>query len=967
MGTTSLRRVESILAPVPRAASRRRLCPGRLLLCAASLSATVLALPAWAVDLVSVNINGVSGNLPSGGAALSADGNVVAFFSDANNLVSGDSNQARDVFVRDRNALQTERVSVSSAGGQANGASQSNGGAPAINDDGTLVAFYSDASNLVAGDSNGAADVFLRNRAAGTTELVSVSLSGKSGNGASRFPSISADGRLIAFQSAASDLVAGDTNNKTDIFVRDLQSGVTERLCGVEPNADSSAPSISADGNFVAFVSSATNLVVTDTKGRKNVFVCDRAASSIELISVNAAGAPGNADSIVPVINGDGSVVAFKSNADNLVAGDSNGNVDVFVRDRMAGATERISISVIGTDSNGESYAPAVSRDGRFVVFGSEATNLVSHDTNTAADLFVRDRQNRFTLLADLLANGFQPSAGIPDAPAAISADDKTVAFASFVSQYVPNDLNEQADVFASSNPFVCAAASSCPVGFSCVAGFCTAPTPTPTPSTTPTKTGTPTVTPTVTPTPTPTPTISCFVDTDCPRGQVCDPVGKYCKPAPTPTPLTPCTTGDDCPPTDKCVDGFCQPKVTPTATITPTPLPTCTTDAECVEPGTHCRAGVCVPVRECDDADPNVDRKQCRGDREACVEHACECGGDCNLDGLVLGNEVSQMVCVLSGQCPLSQCAAGDFNGDGTIKGSEICTAVTNLGLGCPGEGQPLVTGQAAAEVRSLDIGSDSGAPGTMVTIGISLSGGGNVATAQTDVLLDTTVLEVPIDASTACTVDPRVAATDVAFAFLPQTPPTAPGMARLRLFVADLNICRDNQPYPLPAFTDGSLVLCQFRINPLATPGTVSPLVAERLNIGDPRGVEYIATSTAGSVTVTAPPPCAEETDCPGGTHCRDSQCIPVIGCNGPAQCPGGNLETCVNGVCECVGDCNLDGNVFVNEITIGRRIALDQLPLNACPAADSNLDGFVFVNEITFSRKNAVSGCPLGRVQP
>ncbi|MFN8624830.1 MAG: EB domain-containing protein [Candidatus Binatia bacterium] len=967
MGTRSSHRVESILAPSPRSISRRRLCHLRLLLWAASAYSIAMALPVSAVDLVSININGVSGNLPSGGAALNADGSVVAFYSDANNLVSGDTNQVRDIFVRDRNAQHTERVSVSSAGEQANGTSHSNGGAPGISDDGMIVTFYSNASNLVTGDGNGAADVFVRDRGAGTTALVSANPSGTSGNGASRFPSVSADGHFVAFQSAASDLILGDTNNRTDIFVRDLQTGVTERLCNVEPNADSTAPSISADGNYVAFVSSATNLVLSDTKGRRNVYVCNRTASSIELVSVNAAGEPGNADSIVPMINGDGSIVAFKSNANNLVSGDGNGNVDVFVRDRNAGTTERISISVTGTDSNGESYAPVVSRDGRFVVFGSEATNLVSHDTNAAADLFVRDRENRFTMLADLLANGFQPSAGLPDAPAAISADVKTIAFASFVSQYVPNDLNEQADVFATSNPFVCAAASTCPVGFSCVAGFCTAPTPTPTASATPTRTGTPTPTPTVTPTPTPTPTISCFVDTDCPRGQVCDPVGKYCKPAPTPTPLTPCTTPEDCPSTDNCVNGYCQPKVTPTATVTPTPLPTCTTDEQCAEPGTHCRAGVCVPVRECDDIDPNVDRKECRGDREACVQHTCECGGDCNLDGLVLGNEVTQMVCVLSGNCPLSQCAAGDFNGDGTIKGSEVCTAVTNLGLGCPGEGQPLVTGQAAAETRSLDIGSASGAPGTVVTIGVGLSGGGDVATAQLDLLLDTNVLEVPADASTACTVDPRVAATDVAFAFLPQTPPSAPGLARVRLFVADLNICRDNEPYPLPAFTEGSLVICQFRINPLATPGTVSPLDAARLNIGDPRGVEYIAASTSGSITVTEPPPCAQDSECPDGTHCRAGVCKGIRPCSGPMAGPTeclGRREACIeeNGssVCECGGDCNLDGIVRSNEITALVRIYTGLTPLSACPADDINGDTIVRSNEVTAVTINYGSGC-------
>ena len=360
-------------------------------------------------------------------------------------------------------------------------------------------------------------------------------------------------------------------------------------------------------------------------------------------------------------------------------------------------------------------------------------------------------------------------------------------------------------------------------------------------------------------PTPTPTPTgIPCFFDRDCPLGQVCDPVDRVCKPAPTPTPTIPCTEDEDCPTGLTCVDGVCRDLSTPTPT--PTPLKTCTTDEECVQlegPGYHCRANVCVPIRECDDEDPVLDRVLCRGEREACVNNACECGGDCNLDGYVFGNETSQMICVLTGQCPLSECAAGDFNGDGEITGNEVCTAVTNLGLGCPGEGQPL-TIDRSGEIRSLDVGSASGFPGESVAITVNLSGGGDVATAQLDLLFEEAVLEIP-DPETDCEVDARLAATDAAFTFLPQTPDTPPGKVRLRLFVGDINLCRDGLSFPLGAFDVGPLVSCTFRIRSDAPAGD-STLLPERLNIGDPHGAVFGAVSMAGAVRVlstTGPTP--------------------------------------------------------------------------------------------------------------
>jgi hypothetical protein len=359
-------------------------------------------------------------------------------------------------------------------------------------------------------------------------------------------------------------------------------------------------------------------------------------------------------------------------------------------------------------------------------------------------------------------------------------------------------------------------------------------------------------------PTPTPTP-IPCFVDRDCPLGQVCDPVQKVCKPAPTPTPTIACPDGI-CPDGLACINGVCVDLSTPTPT--PTPLPPCVSDSDCLA-GFHCRANVCVPIRECDDNDPVLDRSMCRGVRETCANGVCECGGDCNLDGYVLGNETTIMTSLLN-QADISSCLAGDFNGDGDITANEVCAAMTNLGLGCPGEGLPLLIDRSG-ESRTLDISSASGFPGDTVQITVSLGGGGDVATTQMDLLFDATVLDIP-DPAVDCQVDARLVATDATFAYLPQTPTTPPGHARLRLFVGNIDICKDGLTFPIGAFDQGPLLSCTFHIRTDAAPGdsvlkadpdtSADPAHPNRLNIGDPHGAVFTGASTAGKVTVFGPP---------------------------------------------------------------------------------------------------------------
>jgi Tol biopolymer transport system component len=422
--------------------------------------AVILGSTGWAqvTERVSVNSSGAQGNGNSGsygGRSISADGRYVAFSSLATILVPGDTNGTWDVFVRDRQRGTTERVSVDSSGAQGNSYSGFNFGFYdlSISADGRFVAFDSYATNLVPGDTNGFIDVFVRDRQSGTTERVSVATGGTQGNNYSCAPLISADGRYIAFTSYAFDLVPGDTNGFADVFVRDRQSGTTQRVSvdsgGAQGNRDSGGTSISADGRYVAFSSEASNLVSGDTNGFFDVFVRDRQNATTERVSVDSGGAQGNGNSARASISADGRYVAFKSIATNLVPGDTNALDDVFVRDRQSGTTERVSVDSGGAqgNANSEDYcSPSISADGRYVAFGSYATNLVPGDTNGFTDVFVRDRQSATTERVSVNSGGAQGNSY--SLSPSISADGRYVAFDSSATNLVPGDTNGLYDVF---------------------------------------------------------------------------------------------------------------------------------------------------------------------------------------------------------------------------------------------------------------------------------------------------------------------------------------------------------------------------------------------------------------------------------------------------------------------------------------------------------------------------------------
>ena len=355
--------------------------------------------PGSSIELVSVNTRAAQGNSDSQASAITPDRRYVAFASSADNLVPGDTNAAFDVFVRDRLRGATERVSVGPLGVEGDGDSGlSTFRAVDISADGRYVAFVSTASNFApVVDTNGNEDVFIHDRRTGTTELVSVGLDGTAQSGSE--PSISTDGRFVSFTSFGDQLVAGDTNFASDIFVRDRLAGTTERVsvtsAGAEVSQGSFVSALSASGQFVAFNSFSGDFISGDRNDAVDVFVHDRQTGATEGISTRTACDPTIGDicgnSLLGSISRNGRFVGFESAMQNLVQGDNDFFSDAFVADRQTGRLRLVSQSSAGVKGNDDSFAPLVSADGRYVVFSSRAGNLVRKDSNQQQDVFRRD------------------------------------------------------------------------------------------------------------------------------------------------------------------------------------------------------------------------------------------------------------------------------------------------------------------------------------------------------------------------------------------------------------------------------------------------------------------------------------------------------------------------------------------------------------------------------------------------
>jgi Tol biopolymer transport system component len=364
--------------------------------------------PSGELRRISVSGAGAEGNGDSWAQALSADGNCAVFTSNATNLVANDTNGNSDVFLYNWDNRTIERVSLAHDGAQGNGDCET----AAVSGEGRHVAFATNATNLVPGGTTGY-QVFLRDRTAATTELVSCATDGTAANDASGAPTISNDGQRIAFFSYADNLVAGDSNVAEDIFLRDRAAGSTVRVSlgpsDVEANGASFAPALSADGLFVAFSSDATNLdgPGNDTLGHRDIFVRDLANTVTERMRTDDGWEP-DGDGNDPQISADGRFVVYSSDATNLVDGDGNGFSDVFIHDRLTARTRRLSVSTFGAEANSGSIVPAISGDGTLVAFASRASTLVDGDTNAASDVFLaRDTGSALTV-----GQTFQVNAG---------------------------------------------------------------------------------------------------------------------------------------------------------------------------------------------------------------------------------------------------------------------------------------------------------------------------------------------------------------------------------------------------------------------------------------------------------------------------------------------------------------------------------------------------------------------------
>ena len=347
-------------------------------------------------------------------------------------------------------AAITQLVSTGTAGEPANGHCDW----PVITPDGRYVAFHSDASNVVPGDTNGCSDVFVADRDSGGLTRASVAGDGTQGNDDSFVSAISADGRYVAFVSHATNLVDGDTNSAEDVFLHDLLTGQTARVSvssdGLQPMQDSFRAALSADGRYVAFSSRSPELDPEDTNIFYDVFLHDRLTGETVRVSVAGDGSEGNGDSLRPAITADGRYIAFESTASNLVPGDSNNVYDVFVHDMETGETERVSVASDGTQGNDESRPCATSADGRHIVFHSAASNLVPDDTNDCWDVFVHDMETGETERVSVSTDGIQGNArsGLLWMDPSISSDGRYVTFTSEAWNLVPGDTNAARDVF---------------------------------------------------------------------------------------------------------------------------------------------------------------------------------------------------------------------------------------------------------------------------------------------------------------------------------------------------------------------------------------------------------------------------------------------------------------------------------------------------------------------------------------
>lgn len=401
------------------------------------------------ITRISTTAEGSETNNHSFAPSISGNGRYIAFQSDATNLVADDTNGFTDVFLYDRYTQQIKCVSRNIEGKSANFKSNF----PIISHDGHYVVFQSDASDLVANDTNQVRDIFIYDVTQGTIKLISMDSQGMQGDGPSSFPVISADGHYIAFHSDATNLVADDTKTYTDIFLHDRITNETTRISvsskGTQANNSSYGATISGDGRYIAYTSDARNLVTNDTNSKTDIFLYDRENATTQRISVDETGIEANNVSYEPVLSLDGQWSTFVSRATNLVPDDNDTNQveDVFLRNLTTGKTTRISINEQGQEGDNASFAPRISGNSRYIAFNSEANNLTTDDENDTIDVFLYDSDTQHITNMTPFSQTFSNSSA-SYYPPAISDDGRFVAYESRALNLIASDLNESADIF---------------------------------------------------------------------------------------------------------------------------------------------------------------------------------------------------------------------------------------------------------------------------------------------------------------------------------------------------------------------------------------------------------------------------------------------------------------------------------------------------------------------------------------
>lgn len=431
------------------------------------LASSVLARQYRTIERINVTVIGQQANQGQR-PVVSGDGRFVAFWSDSQILIAGDNNNAPDIFLHDRQ--EGRLVYATWAAGGTQTANGTNYAEIDISDSGTLVAYASDANNIVANDTNNATDVFVFDYGVNVSARVSVAKDNVQANGKSYRPVISGNGILVAYRSEATNLVNNDTNGQADVFLFDRTPNLEFPVARINVGSDGVTQSngedgtdpiaVNNDGSQVLWVSKSNNLIGGDSNNVKDIYVRDRKANPQQTrrLSISSSGAQANGESSAPAINSNGRYVVFASSATNLMDNDTNGVTDIFLIDRdtdndgifdEAGAiaTTRISVASDGTQANGNSTSPWIDNSGRYISFWSTASNLVPGDTNNVGDIFLHDTGDGSTTRVSVNKDGAQ--ADRASAPFnTISADSRFIAFESLATNLVPNDTNNVNDIF---------------------------------------------------------------------------------------------------------------------------------------------------------------------------------------------------------------------------------------------------------------------------------------------------------------------------------------------------------------------------------------------------------------------------------------------------------------------------------------------------------------------------------------